>query len=372
MSMIKSIELENFKCFPSIQVDCAPLTIITGINGMGKSSVIQSLLLLRQSFDERYLQNFDEVFLDGELVNLVSGHAMRFVEATTSKVAISIDFEEIIGCRWEIESGMSANLLQCTSSPIASVYKQSLFADSFCYLDAERIGPQVIYEKSINAKHKGRLGTKRGELVAGLLFSSIGRSVELPIPSLRHPEAESSYIHHNLSAWLSSIVFPGTQVKSSEKRGEKIELTYSNTRGRIAGIDLSPVNVAFGFSYILPIVLAVLTAEPGSLLIVENPEAHLHPAAQSKIGKLLALAAQNGVQVLIETHSDHLLNGVRVMVKESKLDTDKVIVHFLNADHDSTDAHRSRQTLKIRQNGKLDGWPAGFFDEWENNLRQLI
>jgi predicted ATPase len=115
-----------------------------------------------------------------------------------------------------------------------------------------------------------------------------------------------------------------------------------------------------------------LVAKPGDLIIIENPEAHLHPSAQSKIGKLLALAAQNGVQVIIETHSDHVLNGIRVMIHGDdvlgKVNADIFKTHFFYLDGDA----QERRVLNAKPGGKLTGWPAGFFDEWENNLRTLV
>ena len=122
--------------------------------------------------------------------------------------------------------------------------------------------------------------------------------------------------------------------------------------------------------------LGILTAEPGSLLLIENPEAHLHPAAQAKMGKLLALSAQYGVQIIVETHSDHLLNGIRLLVKGDKewdkVDSDKIIVHYFNSELEDDFDKRYKDTLKINPSGKLDGWPVGFFDEWEKNLRTLV
>ena len=119
-------------------------------------------------------------------------------------------------------------------------------------------------------------------------------------------------------------------------------------------------------------IVAPLNAKPGDLLIIENPEAHLHPSAQSKIGMLLALAAQNGVQVIVETHSDHVINGIRVMVKGheayGKVESDITKIHFFH----QNDNEVGRRVLTVGPTGKLSGWPKGFFDEWEKNLRTLI
>lgn len=85
--------------------------------------------------------------------------------------------------------------------------------------------------------------------------------------------------------------------------------------GNIGADYFTAQNVGFGISYVLPIVLALVKAKKGELIILENPEAHLHPRGQRKMGELIARAAQGGVQVIVETHSDHILNGIRFVCK---------------------------------------------------------
>ncbi|MCR2307254.1 AAA family ATPase, partial [Salmonella enterica] len=75
------------------------------------------------------------------------------------------------------------------------------------------------------------------------------------------------------------------------------------------------------------------------MLIIENPESHLHPAGQSLMGKLCSIAANNGVQLIVESHSDHFLNGIRVAVKQKVVAADDVKVFFLQRDvHNSIHA----------------------------------
>src|SRR5438046_1441121 len=94
-------------------------------------------------------------------------------------------------------------------------------------------------------------------------------------------------------------------------------VTYSLGH-QVASSEYRPTNVGFGITYALPIVVSILSARPGSLVIIENPEAHLHPRGQVRMGELLSLASTAGIQVLIETHSDHVLNGIRLAVRAKK------------------------------------------------------
>jgi predicted ATPase len=127
--------------------------------------------------------------------------------------------------------------------------------------------------------------------------------------------------------------------------------------------------MGFGVSYSLPVVVAALRAPRGGILIVENPEAHLHPAGQSGIGELLAVAAGDGVQVLVETHSDHVINGIRraVVDRVARLATREVAIHFVRDDPSGEPV----TTIALDETGTLSAWPAGFFDQIERDLAQI-
>ena len=173
---------------------------------------------------------------------------------------------------------------------------------------------------------------------------------------------------------LDYIMGSDVSLAAAQETADRVTLSYSkNVQGN--EIAFSPLNVAFGNSYILPIILAVLTAPENSLLIIENPEAHLHPSAQFRTGQLLALAAEHGIQIIVETHSDHLLNGVRVMAKagmegKGRTDAGKVEIHYIYQDKDHPELHLNERIV-LEEDGTLDHWPQGFFDEWELALRQI-
>ena len=117
-------------------------------------------------------------------------------------------------------------------------------------------------------------------------------------------------------------------------------------------------------------VTALLTAKEDDLILIENPEAHLHPAGQSKLGELIALVAESGVQLFIETHSDHLMNGIRVAVAKKQLDNHNV--SLFNFTGNTNDHSAKIEQPYIDERGRLSHWPDGFFDEWENQLDELL
>lgn len=133
------------------------------------------------------------------------------------------------------------------------------------------------------------------------------------------------------------------------------------------------INMGFGVSYVLPVVVALLKARKGELLILENPEAHIHPKGQRKIGELIARAAANGVQIIVETHSDHILNGIRLAVKYGQIQPGQVGLNYFYIYHDDEGMIKHDMTSpEILPDGSLSNWPEGFFDEWDKAVDLLF
>jgi predicted ATPase len=129
--------------------------------------------------------------------------------------------------------------------------------------------------------------------------------------------------------------------------------------------------MGFGITYALPIILAGLVAVEGGILVVENPEAHLHPAGQSRMGVFLAWLAGKGVQVIVETHSDHILNGMRrAIAQHSYISADSSILHFFSQSEDDEFGTNS-VPLRFEANGSVSSWPKGFFDQYQIDVATL-
>lgn len=127
--------------------------------------------------------------------------------------------------------------------------------------------------------------------------------------------------------------------------------------------------------------IVLLTAHPEDSIVVENPEAHLHPRGQAEIGKLLAKVAAAGVQLFVETHSDHVINGIRVAVKDKVVKPEDVNIafferkeHLLSKDtHEPvSETYSTERDIKVDAKGSLSEYPDGFLDEWNNQLMELI
>ena len=130
-----------------------------------------------------------------------------------------------------------------------------------------------------------------------------------------------------------------------------------------------PIHTGFGLTQILPIVVAALSANKDDLLLIENPEMHLHPAGQAAMGEFLAEVAAAGVQVILETHSDHVLNGIRRAVKRDALSPDDAALHFFRLrKEEESDGFAQVQSLVLDRDGNIDAWPEGFFDQFDKDM----
>lgn len=367
--MIKQINLQNFKCFENVKVKLAPFNLLSGLNGMGKSSLIQALLLLRQNYELNVIDK--HLILNGELVQIGNYQDLLFQYAKSKEIIIEIETSKFGNGLWKLTLG-NVNDRLIVNSVIENndIYKSSLFSNNFHYLTAERIGPRSYYDTSTHKViNQNQMGIK-GEFVANYLAEY--EKISIPIKNLKHPSTQGDTLYEQLNAWLGEIT-PNTRIHVEQNINMSlIALTYQFIGGKDVGNNFRPINVGFGLSYILSILVAILTSKPETLILLENPEAHLHPKAQAQVGKLLALAAANGIQLIIETHSDHILNGIRVAVKEGLISPEQA--NFLFFKKDVVDNRIKHYILnpKINNDGQIDDWPDGFFDEWDVQLTKLL
>jgi len=375
--MITSLHLLNFKPFANQLLEFRKLTLFSGLNSTGKSSVMQSLLLLRQSYQQGLLPE-KGLALNGDFVNIGTAQDALFEGAKEDLIGFNIVLENNSKAVWRFKYDREVDVLSIDSEPVSSeVYKSNLFGNKFHYLQAERIGPRPFNEMSdYQVRQLGQLGIK-GEYAAH--FLAINGQKAISNSGLSHPDvksktqrdlssAKSMDLIDQVEAWMGEIS-PGTRLKIDAKSDVDL-MSFQYSYG-----DSNPyraTNVGFGISYTLPIIVAALASTPGTIILIENPEAHLHPKGQVKMGQLLALAASGGVQVVIETHSDHVLNGIRLAVHGGKLDPKDVQLHYFQRQNKEGQAVTEVISPRISRNGRIDRWPDGFFDEWDKSLDILL
>jgi len=369
--MLSKIRLQNFKCFEDETINLAPFNLLTGLNGMGKSTVIQAFLLLRQNYDLRVLD--DGISLNGELLQIGNCKDLLYQYFISREIGIQISTDKDETASWKWYAETDTDYLSVKKENIQlnkAVFDQSLFGENFHYLHAERIGPRVYFETSTHkVMNQNQLGI-RGEFAANYL--SLFQNDPIPIEQLKHPNTEGLTLYEQINAWLGEIR-PGTRINvTSNLDMSLLGMSYQFIGGLDVGNKFRPTNVGFGISYLLPVLVAILSSKPGSLILIENPEAHLHPKGQVQIGRLFALAAVNGIQIILETHSDHILNGARVAVREQLINKEQTNILFFTGDVVEDKFKHYILNPKIDDNGRIDYWPDGFFDEWEKQLINLM
>lgn len=368
--MISKIEIENFKAFKSLDIAPVSLNVLAGMNGMGKSSLIQVLLLLRQSIN--YLHQ-GQILLKGDLINIGKGIDAFYQYSTESKIRFFIKNTNDMERTWESPYIPDSNILlgkYNNVEPIELRELSSLFTDNFQYLHANRIGPlETYYTSSLHVNQQRQLGNHGEYTVHYLTVYGNEKVLEKP---LLHSKSKSSTLIHQTEAWLSEIS-PETKINTTPIPGTEIVLmdVQFGTRSDFTN-RFRMVNVGFGISYVLPVIVSLLSAKPGRLIIIENPEAHLHPRGQAEMGRLIACAAEAGAQIFIETHSDHIINGIRVAVKQQLLKHNEVKLFYFDRKNEPHEQYSTVTPIKIDYKGELSNYPKNFMDEWNNQLFQLL
>ena len=366
--MIKNIQVKNFKCFEKISVDCAELNLFTGVNGMGKSTLIQAVLLLRQMLEKKDIHGKNYIPLNGHYVSLGKINDISYWYKKDSDINIVIEEENQV---WECGYSQADDALVLVDNTL-DWSKSVLNGSGFEYISAERLGPRRYYDDLDNEYFsRVQVGVK-GERAVSSLYA-VGSDSDFKVyENMKNAKECSERLELQVNAWMSEVS-PGVVVKATPYlEANMMGLRYG--KSSIMGEEsTNALNMGFGVSYVLPIIIALLKARKGDLVIIENPEAHIHPKGQRKIGELVARTAANGVQVIMETHSDHILNGIRLSVKQSIIQSEQVKLNYFNVYQDSDGLMKHEMTSpRILEDGSLSNWPEGFFDEWDKAIDLLF
>ncbi|MEA3285654.1 MAG: AAA family ATPase [Synergistota bacterium] len=345
--MLEKIKIKNFKCFRDISLPLTYLNVLTGPNSGGKSTVLQAILLASSGFSQDNRPALKEV-----IKPYLSFKEILCHQAEERRVAIELFLKDEGSIAYFV--GDDGSTAEPMSLGKLLEYEQSLF-----YLSSGRIGPEEI-AKFDEELHIG----SRGQFAMGWFE----RVKDNPIdPALRMKEAPSQTLKKQLAWWLSYITDKKMDVETEKITASEVVVKF------VVGEDqaqMSPYNVGSGNGYLSKLLIMGLTSHPGDLLLVENPEIHLHPAAQSRVGIFLAFLAEKGVQLLVETHCEHLIHRLRYAVFEKMLSPENLRLFYIEGDEGKS------VRLDVDENGHLRGvdgkeelFPKGFFDV---SLKRLL
>ncbi|KAA6336990.1 hypothetical protein EZS27_014898 [termite gut metagenome] len=361
--MITNLLLQNFKCFQQeTSFELSKINLLTGVNGRGKSSLLQSLLLLSQSAWEN--ANLKRLIINGEHIEL--GNYDDIKNSETPKVEkmvfrFTIDSNNIV--RLEYTENFKDNFsAKCHKIELPTGTKKDFIRllKKIHFVSADRLGP-LKYVDKLSLPEFIHVGT-RGEYTVNILANSIYLS---NVNEKMYRGNDASSILQQTIKWLAYILDGAKiDIKGLDKESSVLYMLLNN---RNSSYSYKPINVGFGYSYVLPLIVTGLIAKSGDTVIIENPEAHLHPKAQSRITEFFAKVASCGVQVFIESHSEHILNGLRVCAlnPEIEITTKDIAIHYFNGSFDP-------KKLDLDEKAKIKDWPIGFFDQQEEDLAEIF
>jgi predicted ATPase len=374
--MLNSLSLKYFKCFELLHLPLEPLTLLSGTNASGKSSVLQALVLLHQTMREHEWST--RLMLNGEAIRL--GTVTDVVDEINGLKSVDIGIvDEEQSYLWTFtgerkalsmavdcvvvnkETYQHPTQLQHLLPPNLSISTPSRIKN-LTYITAERIGPREVY--ALEDEQSTSVVGPKGEHAISVFYSKSENSV---LNELLIANESRNTLYHQVTARMRQF-FPECGLLVEQV--PNVNAVTLRLRTSDSGEFHRPINVGFGLTQVLPIVIAALSAQKEDILLIENPEVHLHPSGQALMGQFLAEVANAGVQVILETHSDHVLNGIRRFVKAGKISPNKVALHFFRARSADT-VQAQVVSPQINANGDLDCSPDGFFDQFDKDMNHF-
>ena len=432
--MITHIRIKNFKSWKdSGEVKLAPLTGFFGTNSSGKSSLLQMLLLLKQTAEHPNLKEVIFFGNEGSLVNLgdfrevIHGHkeqeplelefgckvqepftipqrAQRGYHLGSSLNVKSFTFNATIFCRgneisvqeggyrvksenekqavkndsdssliirdYYTKSGNEEQVIRGNFSrkiyglphnshassalitQFASEFKR-LFAHVY-YLGPTRVEPQRYYQWG--GSHPQHIRQWGNQTIDALLSARVRKLKTL------HKEEEVP-IEDRVSEWLREMELAYSftldwKTQGSTEYEVRIQKTSSSP-------PVTLVDMGYGLGQFLPVLVLCYYAPEGSTLILEQPGIHLHPKVQSQLADLLIeVVTERNLQILVESHSEHLLNRLQRRVAEEKISADQTALYFCRNDKGTSEIER----LEMDEFGNITNWPENFFGDEMGDL----
>lgn len=354
--MLNNLIIEGLKSIDKINLNLSNLTLLSGTNSAGKSTVIQAILLAIHNITNKLTSP-----LNGHLVSMGDFRESRNFRTNAKKILIEIDSLKL--------KFIENEKFDCKCKKISSnknIEKLLNYHNGHIhYLSADRIGSQDLYDKNFDRYDKiGIFGEfamdyfenyKDSEIEIYLINNdkdNIGISLESQV---------NYWFRHILSSELYTEKIKGTN---------KIKTEFAYTNQKLEPKRVRPKNIGSGLSYIISILIVCLASKKDDVIIIENPEIHLHPKAQSKLTEFFTFIANAGIQLIIETHSDHIFNGIRVSVNKKIISTDKISINFFDLDKESLLTKHTE--IKLNEYGGVVKHIDGLFDQFDNDLDKLL
>ncbi len=415
--LIKSLSLKDFKCFEQVDIDFGKITLLTGANSSGKSSLIYALLGIMQS------KYFPQYFaLNGELIKMGGFEDIIRKKASKEQFGIGISLDNNgdsgkIYTEWIEELNSQQPQLIYYKSNKGIIQKNSdgtnsvnIHFDSDIFRYGKNWRERIIkMNPEIKIITDSDIYENNGSIVKGILSQSIDNFVNESsyfsqflmeygdesfnyIGSFRLPPERTYYRKPNASKigvngegyidqiieWEESdkekyneLIEAVTEmglfktIKANKMKGGRFELNVQvNENSELASL----TDVGFGISQFLPIIVADLQMEDGSCLAISQPEIHLHPKIQATLGDYFCKQVNNtDKQYIVETHSEYLINRMRLLIVKGELKPEDVKLYYMENDGIKTTTY----AIELTTDGQIKNAPQGFFDTYEMDVMDI-
>ena len=352
--MLETIYIQGFKCFDKIKIDLKRINIFSGTNSSGKSTAIQAFLLLCNNALKNASSPLNGMWLrlgtfDECRNHLTNARAFQ-IGTANGKEKFEVEF-----CS---ENDDSNDVFVTTNKESELIQNFLSFENKHVYyLPANRIGPEDSYLKNFDTVNF--LGNK-AEFIIDYLYKNRKQEVA---SSLIDDNA-SITLEYQVNYWLKRLFGIKNTIRDlGLSNSLLVELSLGN------GKPVRPYHMGSGVSYAIGLLVSCLSASPDDIVIIENPEIHLHPKAQSELTEFLCFAANAGIQIILETHSDHVFNGIRKSIVKKEIVNTDVAVHFFQLDENALSKNTN---ILLNEHGRVIDHPKGLFDQFDDDLDQIL
>lgn len=400
--MLKRIGFDNFKCLSGKQFDLDKVNVFTGYNGRGKSSVMQAILMLSQSVKKDDMNSISHLHVNGDFVKLGDfdellsntdqlQFGLDMILSNSEDHRIHLGYEmtndykvgRLNECFIDGVSYFDTNSSLQSENPLSNIVgggdlkllppyiNKQFYSQNLHYVAADRKGPVKFVERDEipDVFRVGADGSHTINIISAYK-DKVSKAMNIADDDDKEYDLQTAvtmWINEIMHGGSVSVVGNATRAMDEQGNPKKSTILKLDFGVKDDGHTYPSYHVGFGYSYILSIVVTALIAKENDIVIIENPEAHLHPEAQTRLTFLLAKLGARGVQVFVETHSEHVISGFRLaaLKKEYALNNEDVRIFFFDFDFNMI-------PLKIEPNGKIPRWPDRFFDQYQQELAEIL
>lgn len=389
---IKSLKIKNFKCFKEAEIDFGKITLLTGANSSGKSSLISVLLTMFQTNNfPFYLSPNGNLISLGNFRNMVSGYDIK------QNIEIILNIDQESQEQWNFSTIWENNNI----NGLPTLNKLD-FSEGNYFLNIEKInekyalkdsykGEEYIFDSYIKVmikvleiydkeKNPSSLDYDFSKDFPFNFINSYRTNPQrnyLQIPKADKVQSNGAGFENQIIEWEESnspkileliniLTKIGLLVDiKTNKIGDGMFDIKIQTKEN--GLLSSLADVGYGVSKLLPIIVADLQLPDNSLLAISEPELDLHPSIQANFANYIFEQTKKGKQYIIETHSEYIINRLRLLIAKNELKENEIKTYFFSNDGRSTKTY----SINLKKDGRIENAPKDFFDTYEIDIMDI-